>query len=90
VCGSDFLTDVHDLHVDLRELVDDTKILRAGRMQRLIVGVSFDSPEAMLDPVTARKEELHKLDLHPRDYIVYAYNAVNALAEHLMQPGGSA
>jgi hypothetical protein len=61
-----------------------------GELYELVVGVSFESPEAILDPVAARKEELRPLDLHPRDYIVYAYNAVTALADELLQRGGSA
>ncbi|HEY8836527.1 MAG TPA: hypothetical protein VIO16_02385, partial [Dehalococcoidia bacterium] len=56
-----------------------------GDLYELIMGVEFDSPEAFVDPVAARKEELLKLELHPRDYVVYAYNAVGALAEALLQ-----
>jgi hypothetical protein len=56
-----------------------------GDLYELVIGVEFDSPEAFVDPVAARKEELRKLDLHPRDYVVYAYNAVTALTEQLLQ-----
>lgn len=56
-----------------------------GALQELVIGVEFDSPEALADPVAARKEELRPLDLHPRDYIVYAYNAVTALSEQLLE-----
>lgn len=56
-----------------------------GDLYELIMGVEFDTPEALIDPVAARKEELRKLDLHPRDYVVYAYNAVTALAEQLLE-----
>jgi hypothetical protein len=30
----------------------------------------------MADPVALRKEEMKPLDLHPRDYVLYAYNAL--------------
>lgn len=56
-----------------------------GDLYELIMGVEFDSPEAFIDPVAARKEELRKLDLHPRDYVVYAYNAITALTELLLE-----
>jgi hypothetical protein len=56
-----------------------------GDLYEFIMGVDFETPESLSDPVAARKEELRKLDLHPRDYIVYAYNAVTAMVEELMQ-----
>jgi hypothetical protein len=56
-----------------------------GELYELLMGVEFDTPEALIDPVAARKEELRKLDLHPRDYVVYAYNAITALAEQLLE-----
>ena len=37
------------------------------------------------DPVALRKEELKKLDLHPRDYIVYAYDALTKVVELLLE-----
>jgi len=56
-----------------------------GDLYELVIGIEFDSPDSLIDPVAARKEELRKLDLHPRDYIVYGYNAVTALTEVLLQ-----
>jgi len=56
-----------------------------GELYEFLMGVDFDDPGALTDPVAARKEELRKLDLHPRDYIVYAYNAVTAMVEELLQ-----
>src|SRR4051794_21053040 len=56
-----------------------------GDLYELIMGVELDNPEAFIDPVAARKEELRQLDLHPRDYVVYAYNAITALTEQLLQ-----
>jgi len=35
--------------------------------------------------VTARKETKKKLELHPRDYIVYAYNGLVAVTEALLE-----
>ena len=58
-----------------------------GELYELQIGVDFESLElgGFEDPVSLRKEELHKLDLHPRDYIVYAYNALTAVIEKLME-----
>jgi len=56
-----------------------------GELYELLMGVDFDDPAALSDPVAARKEELRPLDLHPRDYVVYAYNAIKALTEALLE-----
>jgi hypothetical protein len=60
-----------------------------GELHELEVGVSFSPGD--FDPVAARNETLKPLDLHPRDYVVYAYNALTRVTELLMeqQPGGS-
>jgi hypothetical protein len=39
----------------------------------------------MADPVAMRDEELKPLDLHPRDYLIYAYNALTQVIELLME-----
>lgn len=39
----------------------------------------------MADPVALRKEELKPLSLHPRDYVVYAYNALLRVVELLLE-----
>jgi hypothetical protein len=39
----------------------------------------------MADPVALRKEELNPLDLHPRDYVTYAYAALTKVVELLLQ-----
>ena len=44
-----------------------------------------DSEFEMADPVALRDEELKPLDLHPRDYVIYAYNAIVAVAELLLE-----
>ncbi len=58
--------------------------------------MSIDFSEEASDPVSARDEALKKLEeLHPRDYVVLAYEALSRLTEHLLEqaeqePGGSA
>jgi hypothetical protein len=44
-----------------------------------------DSDFEMADPVALRDEELKPLDLHPRDYVIYAYNALTKVAELLLE-----
>jgi hypothetical protein len=39
----------------------------------------------MADPVALRKEELKPLELHPRDYVIYAYNAIAKVVELLRE-----
>jgi hypothetical protein len=58
-----------------------------GELYELEFGIDHDSIEltGSWDPVTARKETRKKLDLHPRDYIVYAYNGLVAVTEHLLE-----
>ncbi len=57
--------------------------------------MSIDFSQEVADPVSARDETLKKLDdLHPRDYLVLAYEALTRVTEHLMerseeQSGGS-
>lgn len=58
-----------------------------GELYELEMGIDHDAIEltGSWDPVTARKETKKKLDLHPRDYIVYAYNGLVAVTEHLLE-----
>jgi hypothetical protein len=58
-----------------------------GELYELEFGIDHDSIEltGSWDPVTARKETMRKLDLHPRDYIVYAYNGLVAVTEELLE-----
>jgi hypothetical protein len=44
-----------------------------------------DNEFEMADPVALRDEELKPLDLHPRDYVIYAYNAIAVVAELLLE-----
>lgn len=39
----------------------------------------------MADPVALRKEDLKPLELHPRDYVIYAYNALVKVTELLLE-----
>ena len=39
----------------------------------------------MADPVALRKEELKPLELHPRDYVIYAYHAIVKVTELLLE-----
>jgi hypothetical protein len=58
-----------------------------GELYELEMGIDHESVElaGSWDPVTARKETLKKLDLHPREYLVYAYAALMAVTEHLLE-----
>jgi len=58
-----------------------------GELYELVLGVELPSfPDEPTDPVSMRKEELRKLDdLHPREYVVYAYNALTRVVEILLE-----
>jgi hypothetical protein len=58
-----------------------------GELYELEFGVDHESIAltGSWDPVTARKETKTKLELHPRDYIVYAYNGLAAVTEQLLE-----
>ncbi|MBK6663964.1 MAG: hypothetical protein IPG47_14850 [Thermoflexaceae bacterium] len=62
-------------------------VAQDGELYELEIGIDHDAIEATgsWDPVTARKEELKKVTLHPRDYIVYAYNGLMAVTELLLE-----
>ena len=48
--------------------------------------MSIDFTDDATDPVSARDEKLTKLEeLHPRDYVVLAYDALTRVTEHLME-----
>jgi hypothetical protein len=49
--------------------------------------LSMDFTDGGADPVAARDETLKKLDLHPRDYVVFAYNAITRVTELLLEQG---
>jgi hypothetical protein len=58
-----------------------------GELHELEMQIDFgDDVGDVLDPVQAREETLKKLeDLHPRDYVILAYNALTQLTELLFE-----
>lgn len=58
-----------------------------GELYELEMKIDFgDEFGDVVDPVQAREETLKKIeDLHPRDYIVLAYNALTQLTELLLE-----
>jgi hypothetical protein len=64
---------------------------RDGELYELVMGLELPpGPGEPADPVSMRKEEMVKLDLHPRDYMVYAYNALTRVVELLLEQQGGA
>lgn len=59
-------------------------ICEDGELYELKMSINFS--DEVTDPVSARDEKLTKLeDLHPRDYIVLAYEALTRITEHLVE-----
>jgi len=58
-----------------------------GDLYELQMGIDHDSIELMdsWDPVTARKETLKKIELHPRDFLQYAYAGLMSVTEFLLE-----
>lgn len=58
-----------------------------GELYELVMGQDVTALALnQTDPVALREEELKKLEnLHPRDYIVYAYNALTKVVELLLE-----
>lgn len=58
-----------------------------GELYELEMKIDFGEEFGdVIDPVQAREENLKKLeDLHPRDYIVLAYNALTQATELLLE-----
>lgn len=57
-----------------------------GELYELKMNIDFS--EDVTDPVSARDEKLAKLEeLHPRDYVVLAYEALTRITEQLMEQG---
>jgi hypothetical protein len=51
------------------------------RMGQDVPALEFE----MADPAALRSEELKPLDLHPRDYVAYAYEALRKVVELLLE-----
>ena len=57
-----------------------------GELYELKMGQEVPQFEfEMTDPVALRQEELKPLELHPRDYVIYAYNALVQVVELLLE-----
>lgn len=58
-----------------------------GELYEFEMGVDLEGLDELggADPVAMRKEELKKLTIHPRDYVVYAHSAIATLAELLLE-----
>jgi hypothetical protein len=58
-----------------------------GELYELVIGQDATALALeQTDPVAMREEKLRKLeDLHPRDYIVYAYSALTKVVELLLE-----
>lgn len=84
-----FFTNAIECEADSAAAADRGCIVVAedGELYELEMGIDHESIEltGSWDPVTARKETLKKVDLHPRDYIAYAYNGLVAVTEHLLE-----
>ena len=63
-----------------------------GELYELAFGVDHEAVEltGAWDPVTARREEKRPLDLHPRDYVIYAYSGLVAVTEALLERAAAA
>ncbi len=57
-----------------------------GELYELKMGQDVPALEMEIaDPVALRQEELKPLDLHPRDYLVFGYNALVTVVELLLE-----
>ena len=57
-----------------------------GELYELTMGLELPpGPGEPADPVSMRKEEMKALELYPRDYVVYAYNALTRVVEILLE-----
>ena len=58
-----------------------------GELYEFEMGVDLEGldPDGYVDPVAMRSERLKKLDLHPRDYVVYAHSAITTVVEILLE-----
>lgn len=84
-----FFTNAVEVRLDGAELPDLGCIVvgEDGGLYELEVKIDFG--EDVVDMVQARDETLKKLDdLHPRDYVILAYNALTQLTELLLEREG--
>ena len=69
----------------MSESVERGCVVLASDGELYELAISIDAELGHSDPMAARDEKLRPLDLHPRDYIVYAYNALSRVTELLME-----
>ncbi|MDP9238724.1 MAG: hypothetical protein M3P30_15230 [Chloroflexota bacterium] len=84
-----FFTNAIEINLEGAERPDFGCIVVAddGELYELAMKIDFGEEFGdVIDPVQARDETLKKLDgLHPRDYVVLAYNALTQLTELLIE-----
>lgn len=83
-----FFTSAVEVNLEGVERADVGCIVVAedGELYELEMQIDFSDEFGAADPVQARDETLKKLeDLHPRDYVVLAYNALTQLTEILLE-----
>ena len=57
-----------------------------GEFYELKMGTELPAFEyEITDAMAMRKEELQPLEMHPREYLVYAYNAITRVSEILLE-----
>ena len=81
-----FFTNAVEVHLSGVERPDIGCVVVAEDGELYELEMKIDFSDDLADPVQARDETLKKLDeLHPRDYIVLAYNALTQLTELLLE-----
>jgi len=83
-----FFTNAIEVEAAAEESLDRGCIVvcEDGDLYELEMSINFS--DELADPVQARDEKLTKLeDLHPRDYIALAYEALSRVTEQLMEQG---
>jgi hypothetical protein len=83
---SAFFTNAIEVEAEAAESPDRgcVVVCEDGELYELKMSIDFSDDAA--DPVSARDEKLTKLeDLHPRDYLILAYDALTRVTEHLME-----
>ncbi len=81
-----FFTDAIEVEAQAAETAEHGCIVvcEDGELYELKMSIDFSDEAA--DAVSARDEKLAKLeDLHPRDYIALAYEALRRITEHLIE-----
>lgn len=85
-----FFTNAVEVKLDGVERPDLGCIVVAEDGELYELEMKIDFSEDILDMVQARDETLKKLDdLHPRDYVVLACNALTQLTELLLERAGA-